>query len=415
MSAYINIIQVQEEQIAAFEEQKKGILQKFFNREIRFKADDGSEFPAWEKEKLSELLIERKTKAVKDGSHEHVSLTKEGVVPKTAQYNRDFLVKSDDKKYKITKMNDICYNPANLKFGVICRNTYGEGFFSPIYITFEITKKVIPEFMEIMVTRVDFINYALKYQEGTVYERMAVSPEDLLSIEVQIPCLEEQKKIADCLLTYNEAIQIKKDKLEVWKEIKRGLLQQMFVQRKQSDKITIKQFTIYDNDDNYFQEISTDINDVEVKRILEENNTISKQLYKLGAFPPFEKEYNNIDFSSVKFVLEYWNTSQLITLPFTTLGSKYNNEYIERSDKDTFSNWISHYKEPNERMYWISHGTWYVPIIIKSDDFPFANLQEPYQLFEGHTRLRWLKIISIYKNIALKENHLSKGTTFHTT
>lgn len=229
LSSIDNIIQVQEEQIAAFEEQKKGILQKFFNREIRFKADDGSEFPAWEKEKLSELLIERKTKAVKDGSHEHVSLTKEGVVPKTAQYNRDFLVKSDDKEYKITKMNDICYNPANLKFGVICRNTYGEGIFSPIYITFEITKKVIPEFMEIMVTRVDFINYALKYQEGTVYERMAVSPEDLLSIEVQIPCLEEQKKIADCLLTYNEAIQIKKDKLEVWKEIKRGLLQQMFV------------------------------------------------------------------------------------------------------------------------------------------------------------------------------------------
>lgn len=155
------------------------------------------------------------------------------------------------------------------------------------------------------------------------------------------------------------------------------------------------------------QEISTDINDAEVKRILEENNTISKQLYELGNFPPFEKEYNKIDFSSVKFVLEYWNTSQLINLPFTTFGSQYNNEYIEKSDKDTFSKWISHYKEPNERMYWISHGTWYVPIIIiKSDDFPFANLQEPYQLFEGHTRLRWLKIISIYQNIALKEDHL---------
>ena len=43
------------------------------------------------------------------------------------------------------------------------------------------------------------------------------------------PCSEEQQKIADCLSAYDEAIQIKKDKLEIWKEIKKGLLQQMFV------------------------------------------------------------------------------------------------------------------------------------------------------------------------------------------
>lgn len=42
-------------------------------------------------------------------------------------------------------------------------------------------------------------------------------------------CCKEQEKIADCLSAYDEAIQIKEDKLEVWKEIKKGLLQQMFV------------------------------------------------------------------------------------------------------------------------------------------------------------------------------------------
>ncbi len=134
--------------------------------------------------------------------------------------------------------------------------------------------------------------------------------------------------------------------------------------KERSDKITIRQFTLYNDDDNYLQEISTDINDAEVKKILDKNNTISKQLYKLGDFPTFEMEYNKIDFSNVKFVLEYWNTSQLINLPFTSFGSQYNNEYIEKSDKDTFSKWISHFKEPNERRYWISHGTWYVQLLL---------------------------------------------------
>lgn len=215
--------------IEDWEAKKRGIIQKLFKQEVKFKQENGNTYPQWKDVKLSELLSERKTKAIKDGSYEHVSLTKEGVVPKTAQYNRDFLVMSDDKEYKITKMNDICYNPANLKFGVICRNTYGEGIFSPIYITFEVTEKNVPEFVEIMVTRADFINYALRYQEGTVYERMAVSPEDLLGIEVKIPCEEEQRKIAKCISVLNKKIEIEKKILSDWNDIKKALLQQMFV------------------------------------------------------------------------------------------------------------------------------------------------------------------------------------------
>ena len=178
---------------------------------------------------LNSLLVERKQKAKKDGNYEHVSLTKEGVVPKSARYERDFLVKSEDKDYKITKINDICYNPANLKFGVICRNKYGEGIFSPIYITFEVSDKAIPEFMDILLTRWDFINYALRYQEGTVYERMAVSPENLLKIKVAIPELDEQIKISKFIETLDNKILAEKKLLEDWKELKKALLQQMFV------------------------------------------------------------------------------------------------------------------------------------------------------------------------------------------
>ena len=43
------------------------------------------------------------------------------------------------------------------------------------------------------------------------------------------PCLDEQKKIADCLSSMDDVIQIKKQKLETWKNIRKGLLQQMFV------------------------------------------------------------------------------------------------------------------------------------------------------------------------------------------
>ena len=173
---------------------------------IRFKIDDECVFPKWREVKLDTILTEYKEMFEKGGDYEHVSLTKEGVVPKTDRYDRDFLVTTNDKKYRLTRYNDICYNPANLKFGVICRNTYGSAIFSPIYVTFQIAEGYIPEFIEALVTNNSFIKKALQYQQGTVYERMAVSPEDLLSLEVSIPCIEEQQRIADFLSSVDDII-----------------------------------------------------------------------------------------------------------------------------------------------------------------------------------------------------------------
>ena len=44
-----------------------------------------------------------------------------------------------------------------------------------------------------------------------------------------IPCFEEQHLIADFLSNFDEAIAAAKKELELWKELKKGLLQQMFV------------------------------------------------------------------------------------------------------------------------------------------------------------------------------------------
>ncbi|KRL83655.1 restriction endonuclease subunit S [Ligilactobacillus apodemi] len=128
-----------------------------------------------------------------------VSFTVEkGVTPKTERYEREQLVRGDKsaKKYKVTELDDIVYNPANLKFGAIARNKYGKALFSPIYVTFEVNGLLaLPEYVERVVTRQDFIQYSLRYQQGTVYERQSVSPENLLSIDIYLPSIEEQRKI----------------------------------------------------------------------------------------------------------------------------------------------------------------------------------------------------------------------------
>ncbi len=181
----------------------------------------------WKEVQLAQVLKERKEYMAKDGLLEHISLTKDGIIPKTERYERDFLVKDENKQYKITKLNDICYNPANLKFGVICRNTYGSGIFSPIYVTYEIVGQD-NLFIGYLLVTPNLIAKARRFEEGTVYERMAVSSEDFQKVKVFIPSdIAEQKAIADILLKADKEIELLNQKLDALKEQKKGLMQQL--------------------------------------------------------------------------------------------------------------------------------------------------------------------------------------------
>lgn len=222
-------ISLLEKQKKQWQKYKRGSIQKIFSLQVRFTDDNGNQFSEWKDMNLKKILKERKMYLTKNSGIEHVSLTKKGVVPKTARYERDFLVMQEDKKYRITYLNDICYNPANLKFGVICRNKFGTAIFSPIYVTFEIQGDHNPLYFEYFFVRNDFINMIRKFEEGTVYERMAVKPADFLTFNILVPSIGEQQKIASFLSDLDTKIEMINKEITQSKEWKKGLLQKMFV------------------------------------------------------------------------------------------------------------------------------------------------------------------------------------------
>ncbi len=132
------------------------------------------------------------------------------------------MVSTENKKYKVTHYNDLCYNPANLKFGVICLNKYGDAIFSPIYVTFEVDEEADVDFIGANVTRWDFINHALRFQQGTVYERMAVSSEDFLSIQCYLPSKNEQVHISSLIRVLDNRIEKQQSYVDALKKYKRG-------------------------------------------------------------------------------------------------------------------------------------------------------------------------------------------------
>lgn len=214
---------------------KKSLLQQMFVSgndqvpKIRFKGFSD----AWEKRNLGDVLQERNVQQTQSKDCPLVSFTvQDGVTPKTERYDREQLVVGDSntKKYKLTMLEDIVYNPANLKFGAIARNTLGKAVLSPIYITFAVDNNLAnPAYIEMLVTRQNFIRYALRFQQGTVYERQSVSPTALLNIKVFLPSKTEQSKIGAVLSSLDKLIAVNQRKVENLKKLKKSLLRLMFI------------------------------------------------------------------------------------------------------------------------------------------------------------------------------------------
>lgn len=186
----------------------------------------------WEQRKLGDILSERKIRSKISKEIPLLAFAAgQGVIDRSERKtnNRDFLTKdANTKTYLLTKYNDIVYNPSNLKYGAIDRNKYGLGVISPIYATFETNQ--VPEFIELIVTSYSFKQRALQYEEGTVTKRQSVKPENLLTLDVSISkTLEEQQKIGTFFQQLDNTIALHQRKLDYLKEMKKGLLQKMFV------------------------------------------------------------------------------------------------------------------------------------------------------------------------------------------
>ena len=200
----------------------------------------------WQEKRLDEIFTERKESCVISEEYPQLAFTiAEGVInPEDKKTNkRDFLIKDiETKKFAVTEVDDIIYNPANLKFGAIHRNKLKRGGVSPIYAIFSTEQS--PAFMEYLVKRPSFIQESLKYLEGTVIKLMTLKPRDFLLMKTHIPCIPEQKKIAKLFTTLDSYIEIERKKTDSYKTLKASMLQKMFPRQGSSEpEIRFPEFT----------------------------------------------------------------------------------------------------------------------------------------------------------------------------
>ncbi|HAT4186655.1 restriction endonuclease subunit S [Clostridium perfringens] len=230
LSKVDSIIEKQEKKVQYWNSYKKGMMQKIFSQKIRFKDENGMDYPEWEKKNLKYVLSEISEKTKENNQYEVLSSTANGVFKQSEYFNRE-IASADNTGYKILRLNQIVLSPQNLWLGNInYNNKYDMGIVSPSYKIFNINKNLNEKYISYII-KTDRMLYGYKQasEQGASVVRRNLNMDLFYDILINIPCVEEQEKIANFLSNIDNIIEKESKKLEELKQWKKGLLQQMFV------------------------------------------------------------------------------------------------------------------------------------------------------------------------------------------
>lgn len=215
-----------DKKIELLKQYKKGVMQQIFSQKVRFKDENGQDYPEWEYKILGEVVdINPKINALPD-KFVYIDLesVKSGALIQEKHIEKKL---APSRAQRLLEKNDILfqtvrpYQRNNLFFilegGYVASTGYAQ-----------IRYKPCPMFIYQLMHTELFVNRVLDYCTGTNYP--AINSTDLGEVSISIPAsVKEQQKIADLLAILDDKITTEQTRLAAAKEWKKGLLQRMFV------------------------------------------------------------------------------------------------------------------------------------------------------------------------------------------
>ena len=233
-------ISLTEEKLELFREYKKGVMQKIFSQELRFKDSNGNDYPEWEEKKLGEIgdtYNGLTGKSAEDFGRGKKYITYKNIYDNT-KINMNILelvnIELGEKQNKV-EYGDIFFTtssetPNEVGYSSVLLDKIQEDIYlNSFCFGFRLKNKVkyLPEFFRYLLRSSNFRTSIYILAQGST--RFNLSKVELLKLKVLLPALEEQQKIADFLSSIDSKLESIEKELEGLKEFKKGLLQQMFV------------------------------------------------------------------------------------------------------------------------------------------------------------------------------------------
>ncbi|EIZ4626853.1 restriction endonuclease subunit S [Vibrio vulnificus] len=226
-------------------EYKKGVMQQLFNGKweskngqkifipptLRFKADDGNEFPDWKEVSLGDVLIPT-FREVDKPSDNYLAIGVRSHCKGTFQKPDSEPDKVAMDKLYVVKAGDLIVNITFAWEGAIAivKDEDDGGYVSHRFPTYLFNEdRLLGSFFESLFKQKRFRFDLDLISPGGAGRNRVLSKKEFLKLTVSVPSINEQKKISEGLTLLQQKLDLANSELEKAKEWKRGLLQQMFV------------------------------------------------------------------------------------------------------------------------------------------------------------------------------------------
>ncbi|QOD61352.1 restriction endonuclease subunit S [Polaribacter haliotis] len=220
------------------ENYKKGVMQQLFSQQLRFKNDDGLDFPDWEEKKFGEVFNNIGGTALekhfsKSGTHKVVSI---GNYSTEGKYNENGqrIILNEKTKTKLLDKGDLVMV---LNDKTSTGDIIGSTILIPennLYIYNQRSERLIcirsiiyPIYAWFQLNYKEFRNTVFSVSQGGT--QIYVNFSEVKKLNIKIPSLKEQQKIANYLSAIDIKIENVQTQIEKTQAFKKGLLQQMFV------------------------------------------------------------------------------------------------------------------------------------------------------------------------------------------
>ena len=234
LSSFDKRIETTQKKLATLEKLKKGFMQKIFSQQLRFKDDDGNEYPAWEEKRLGEVTVKYKGNTLSKDN-----LDSEGMYP-CLLYGELYTTYGPIASTILSRTNKLEKGMWVSEKDDVVVPVSGETAIDISTATCIKQNGVVigGDLLILHSSRIlgDFLSYSLnyplkltiaKYAQGASIVHMNI--DSLMKVHIKFPSLPEQQKIADFLSAFDKKIDLVRKEVDTLQTIKKGLLQQMFV------------------------------------------------------------------------------------------------------------------------------------------------------------------------------------------
>lgn len=199
---------------------------------LRFKREDGTDYPEWNKDKWLSLgnFVSSGTLSKSDLSDTGTPCILYGeLYTKYGEVAHTIYSKTSAEVHTFSQADDVILPKSGETPEDISTATcipFDSISLGGDLIVFRHNEKVIGRYLSYLISNRTKNAIASIAQGKSVVH---INEKSLSNIVLPYPVIEEQQKIADFLSALDEAISYAKQELNKWKELKKGLLQQMFV------------------------------------------------------------------------------------------------------------------------------------------------------------------------------------------